>query len=115
MIKDVSINRTIYSSKRVIISAQSNVVILISKSRKALNLLNNRDLLFESQILNVLLMYVYIVNYEVSKIFVRNNSNKFITLSQKQKLKRIINYNVSSYYYVIQLNNHILVVKLLKR
>ena len=47
VVKDVSISRTIYSSKRVIISTQLNVIVSISRSRKALDLSNNRDLLFE--------------------------------------------------------------------
>ena len=83
VIKDVFINRTIYSNKRVIISTQLNVIILISRSRKALDLSNDRDLLFKSQTLNALLIYAHIVNHKVFKIFVRNNSNKLITLSRK--------------------------------
>ena len=83
VIKDVFISWTIYSSKRVIISTQLNVIISISRSRKALDLSNNRDLLFESQTLNALLIYAYIVNHEVFKIFVCNNLNKLITLSRK--------------------------------
>ena len=56
---------------------------LLSSYPLTFNLSNNRDLLFELQTLNVLLIYVYIINYEVFKIFIRNNSNKFITLSRK--------------------------------
>ena len=47
IIKGVSISRTIYNNKRVTILAQSNVVVLILKLRKTLDLLDNRDLLFE--------------------------------------------------------------------
>lgn len=113
--KGAPINRTVYSSRRVTISAQSNVVVSISGSGKTLNLSNDRDLLFEPQILDALLVYAYIVDHEVSKIFVRNDSNKPITLPRKQKLGRITNYDVSSYCYAVQSNNHILTAKSPKR
>ena len=83
IIRESSINITIYSSKRITILAYFNVIILIIESRKILNLSNNRDLLFKLKTLNTLSIYAYIVNYNVLKIFVRNNFNKLITLLRR--------------------------------
>ena len=99
--KGAPISRTVYSSKRVIIPAQSNVAVPISGSGKALDLPDDRDLLFESQTLDALSVYAHIVDHEVFKVFVRNGSDKLITLPRKQKLGRITDYDASSYCYAV--------------
>ena len=78
IIRESSIKITIYSNKRITIFVYFNVVILITK---IVNLSNNRDLLFKLKTLDTLFVYAYIINYNILKIFIRNNSNKFITLS----------------------------------
>lgn len=113
--RGASISATIYSSKRITISAHFNVAVPVTRSEKALDLSDDRDLLFESKTLNTLSVYAYIVNHNVSKIFVRNNSNKPITLPRKQKLSHITNYNASAYCYSVQSKNHDLTIKALKR
>ena len=47
IIKRSFISAIVYNSKRVIILAYFNVVVLITKLEKVLKLLNDRDLLFE--------------------------------------------------------------------
>ena len=82
--KESYINTIIYSSKRTIILLYYNVVILVSESRKQiLNLFYNRNFLYESQTLNILLLYTYIVNYILILIFMRNDLDRSIVLLAK--------------------------------
>ena len=81
--KELSISATIYSNKRVTILVYFNVVMLITKLEKTLKLSNDRDPLFKSKTLDTLSIYVYIINYNVLKIFVRNDFNKLITLLRR--------------------------------
>ena len=81
--KEVLISIIVYNSKRKIISIYFNIVVLRTRFKKIFKLLNNRDLLFKLKTLNKLLIYIYIIDYKILKIFVRNNSNKFITLSRR--------------------------------
>ena len=73
---------TVYSSKLTIILALSNVAVLIIRLKRKLKLPDDRDLIFELRILDTLSVYTYIVDYNISKILVRNNINKPITLSR---------------------------------
>ena len=59
----------------------SNIAVLIvgPKSRK-LNLLNNREFFSKLYKLNTLFVYIYIVNYNIFKVFVRNDINYTIKL-----------------------------------
>ena len=81
--KESSINITIYSNKRITILTYFNVAILVIELEKTLHLSNNRDLLFKLKTLDTLSIYAYIVNYNVLKIFVRNDFNKLITLLRR--------------------------------
>ena len=77
----------------------SNIAVLIvsSKSRK-LNLLNDRELLFKLYKFNTLFVYIYIVNHNIFKIFVRNDIDYIIKLPRRVKLDIIINYKAVNYY-----------------
>ena len=83
IIRESFINITIYSNKRIIILICFNIVILIIKIEKILSLLNNRDLLFKLKTLYTLFIYAYIINYNILKIFIRDNLNKLITLLRR--------------------------------
>ena len=78
-----------------------NVAIFIinSKNRK-FNLLNDREFFFKLYKLNTLFIYVYIVNHNIFKVFIRNNINRTIKLPRKVKLNIIINYEAINYYII---------------
>ena len=98
----------------MIILLYSNIAVLIvnSKSRK-FNLLNDREFLFKLYKFNTLFIYIYIVNYNIFKIFVRNDINYIIKLPRRIKLDIIINYKINNYY-VIDFSQHDLIFKRFK-
>ena len=97
------------------ISSHFNITIFVFDFKcRFFKLLYNRDFLFESQKLDTLLIYVYIVNYNMLKIFIRNNINYIISLSRKVKLKMIINYEITKCY-IINLSKYDFITKTLKR
>lgn len=65
--------------------------------------------------LDTLSVYAHIVDHNVSKIFVRNDSDKPIALQRKQKLGHITDYDASAYCYSVQPENHDLAAKAPKR
>ena len=65
---------TIYSSKRITSLAYFNVTVFIIRSRKILNLSNDRDLLFELKTLNTLFVYAYIVNIKSNSLVLKSYS-----------------------------------------
>ena len=93
-----------------------NIIVFIInlKNRKlSFNLLKNREFLFELYKFNTLSVYIYIVNHNIFKIFMRNNINRIITLPHKVKLNIIINYKIVNYY-VINFSQYDLIIKTLK-
>jgi len=58
----------------------------------------NRDLLFELSKYNTLTVLVYIVNYDINRIIVWNNTDLFIIISRHTKLGRVIEYKIISYF-----------------
>ena len=83
-----------------------------SKSRK-LSLLNDREFLFKLHRLNILSVYIYIVNYKIFEVFVRNDIDYAIKLPRRIKLNIIINYKTINYY-IINSSQHDLIIKILK-
>ena len=65
------------------ISIYTNIVVLIRRPKNKLELPDNRDLIFEPNILNTLLVYIYIIDYNISKVFIRNDTNRPIILLRK--------------------------------
>ena len=111
------IQATIFNNNKtkMIISSHFNIIVsVIDLKCKSLKLLYNRDFLFESQKLDTLLVYIYIINHSISKVFVKNNINHIISLSRKVKLRVIINYKITKYY-IIDFAEHNLIIKTLKR
>ena len=81
---------------------------------RSLKLLYDRNFLFESQKSDTLLIYAYIVNHSILKIFIKNDINYVISLSRKVKLKMVINYEITKCY-VINSFKYNLAAKTLKR
>ena len=85
----------------MIILLYSNIAVLIinSKSRK-LSSLNDREFFFKLYKFNTLFVYTYIINYNIFKIFVKNDINYNIKLLRRIKLNIIINYKAINYYII---------------
>lgn len=83
IVRDSRTNAIVYNNKRITIPSHSNVTILVIESRKKLFLPENRDFIFEFQILQSFSAYIHVVDYTISTIFVKNDSKKSITLSKK--------------------------------
>ena len=99
----------------MIISSHFNITVSISDLKcRSLKLSYNRDFLFESQKFDTLLIYVHIVNHNISKVFIKNNINYIMSLSRKVKLKVITDYEITRYY-VIDFVKHNLITKISKR
>ena len=97
------------------ISSHFNMITFIIDFKcRFLKLLKDRDFLFESQKLDILLVYAYIVNYNISKVFIKNNINYIINLSRKVKLKMIVNDEITKCY-IIKIFKHDFVARALKR
>ena len=90
------------------------IIFVIDLKCRSLKLLNDRDFLFKSQKLDILLVYTYIVNHNISKIFVKNDINYVKGLSRKVKLKIIIDYQITRCY-VIDFFKYNLITKASKR
>ena len=101
--------------RKIIIPPYFNVAVSISGSRRrALELPKDRNFMFEPQKLDTLSVYAHIVDRNMSKVFVRNDIDRPITLARKVKLGVLSNYEAAEYF-VIDLFNHDLVIKAPKR
>ena len=108
---------TIFNNNKtkMIIPSHFNMTIsIVDPKCKFFKLLYNRDFLFESQKLDTLSIYVHIINYNILKIFVKNDINHIMSLSRKVKLKIIIDYETARCY-VIDFSKHDFIIKTSKR
>ncbi len=104
----------IYSSKKLIIPPYLNIAVLVIGPKKRLQLPKDRDFIFEPQTLDTLSAYVYIVDYTVSSVFVRNDTDKPVTLPRRQKLGKVSDYKVTDCY-AVDPENYELAIKVPKR
>ena len=99
----------------MIIPSHFNMAIfIIGFKSRFFKLLCDRDFLFASQKFDILLIYAYIVDHNMLKIFVKNDINYVISLSRKVKLRVIINYEITKCY-IINFFEYNLAAKTLKR
>ena len=108
---------TIFNNNKtkMIIPSHFNMIIsIIDFKCRSLKLLNDYDFLFESQKFDTLSIYAHIVDYNISKVFVKNDIDYFISLSRKVKLKMIIDYEITRCY-VINFFKYNLITKTSKR
>ena len=107
-------NATIFSNKRMVIPPHSNVAVPIRGPGKQLDLPQDRDFLFEPQTLDQLSAYAHVVDHTMSKVFVRNDSDRPIVLPRKQKLGSVTEYDGADCY-ALKPKNHDLAAKAPKR
>ena len=62
-------------------------------------LLDNRDLLFKLSI-EIILLYIYLINNIFYSILVRNNFNESILISRYLRLDLVSKINYDNYYYI---------------
>jgi hypothetical protein len=94
--KGARIDIIIISKFRYTVLVYLDIVIII-KSIKS-DLPYNYNLLFKLSQLNILIITAYIVNYNINKIIVRNNTDLLIIISRYTRLGKIIKYKVIKYF-----------------
>ena len=72
------IRRIIFSIKTIVVLINIYIAIFIEDIKDNLNLFKNRDLFFESVSLDDLNVYAYIIDSNISKIYIKNNINRDI-------------------------------------
>ena len=73
-------NATVFAQKQITIQPRSNIAIPITGPHHTLDLPQDRDLFFEPAALNKLSTYTYIVDHILTEVFIRNNTDKVVTL-----------------------------------
>lgn len=98
----------------MIIPIYLNVAVSIKGSKNLkLNLSNDRNLIYEPRTLEALLLYAYNVDFNIAKVFVRNDSRKAIVVLRNIKFKHVIE-NDTMYCYIVSTEAYILSTKVLK-
>ena len=72
------IRRIIFFIKTVVVSVNIYAAIFIENIKNNLNLFKNRDLFFEPVSLDDLDVYAYIIDLNISEIYIKNNINRDI-------------------------------------
>ena len=67
-------------------------------SIKHVDLSANRDLIFELDQLDVLILSVHLINYNLSRVLIYNNINLSIILNKYIRLDKILKYETEEYY-----------------
>ena len=99
-------NQIIMTQQYTVILLRKHSVLQINKS----NLLQDWDFLFESDCYHVnAVVYVYIINYNLSEIHVHNDLNKLLIISWKACIKKIVEYKIDECY-LVSLKNVFLVI-----
>ena len=91
-------NCTVILNEYTVISSQAQITILIT-SFDEVELLNDRDLLFESDNISIeLTVYAHIVNHARSEVLIYNESEHSMILLQKTHLEQVVEYKADSCY-----------------
>ena len=97
--------------KNTIIQLRSHTNVLIVKTA----LSQNCNLLFKSDChTENTAIYVYIVDYTLSAVYVQNNLNVSLIISQKICLNHVVKYKVNRYYLVNLQNSELAVFTIRK-
>ena len=112
IIKGPRINITIINKIWFIILIYLFLIIII----ESINLLINRDLIFELDQLNIFIFLINIVNYNLLRIIIRNDINLSITFNKYIRLSKIFKYKIEEYYLIeINLKNISIIDKFFKK
>ena len=98
--KGARVNTTIFSRKDIVLLLYTNILVLVIGAKRPLSLPIDRDFIFEPNILNTLLVYIYVVNYNMSEVFIRNNTDYEITLPRRTRLGNVTEYDTTGAFVV---------------
>ena len=98
--KGARVNTTIFSRKDIILPPYTNILVLVIGAKRPLSLPTDRNFIFEPNTLDTLLVYIYIVNHNISEVFVRNNTNYEITLPRRTRLSNVTKYDTTGAFIV---------------
>ena len=96
IIKNSKIDIVIINKTRYIISTHLYITIFI----KFVNLSIDRDLIFESNQLNILTLSINIVDYNFSRIVIRNNIDLLIIFDKYIKFDKMLKYKITKYFQI---------------
>ena len=92
-----NIQRSIHIRKTIVISSHIEIIVFIND----INLLKNKDFLFESiDDVNNFIFYVHLIDAFTFVVVVRNDCNQFIQIFRNFKLNRISKLNYSNVFQV---------------
>ena len=94
------IRRIIFFIKTVVILAGVYAAIFIENIKDDLNLSEDRDLFFEPVNLDDLDVYAYIIDLNISEIYIKNNTNRDIILQKRSRLEYITEYDINNFFIV---------------
>ena len=85
--KDSEVRRTVYSMAEVTVKPRSRYMVLILRpKKKGLDLLIDRDFIFEPRAFEYLSTYAHIVDYDIANVMVRNDTDEDIFLPKNSCL-----------------------------
>ena len=79
--KGARVNTTIFSRKGMVLPPHTNVPVPVTGAKRPLSLPTDRDFIFEPFTHDTLSVYTHIVDYNMSEVFIRNDTNYEIMLS----------------------------------
>ena len=62
--------------------------------KAALDLLNNRNLIFKPGLKQKVSVFAYIVDYTISAIYVQNNTDLNVTISRNSRMGDVVEYKI---------------------
>ena len=112
--KGARVNTIIFSRKGIVLLPYTNVPVLVTGAKRPLSLPTDRDFIFKPNTLDTLLVYAHIVDYNISEVFIRNDTNYEITLPRRTRLSNVTEYDTAGAF-VVDPNQHDLTMKAPKR
>ena len=112
--KGARVNTTIFSRKGIILPPHTNVPVLVTGAKRPLSLPTDRDFIFEPNILDTLLVYAHVVDYNMSEVFIRNDTDYEITLPRRTRLGNVTEYDAAGAF-AVDPDQHDLAMKAPKR
>ena len=96
-VKNKSIQTLIFSKSLITVSVYTVLAVNVVDIDFRLKLSNNKNFFFESNSLNNLKIYVYIVDIDIKNVLIQNNSSMSVTLFKRMNLNQITEYDTSAY------------------
>ena len=105
IIKDFYINVIVINKAHFIILTHFFLIIIIEH----VDFLINRDFIFKLKQFNILIFLTYIINYNLSRIVIRNNINLLIIFIKYAHLNKMFKYKIEEYF-SIRINSKYIII-----